>query len=297
MAECKEGDDEYSVWPIHDRDSLLHQAAYIGHLKKLQNCLQDKKFLKMINSKNRLGCTPLRLAATKGNTECVKCLLKHGAKVDIPDMKAQTPLFMAVQNNQVECVKLLLEAKANYNGDSSHLCTPLYIAAMRGSLECIKSLLSHGADANSSQIVAGSFNSTPLYISFTYHHYECFKWLLCTGADPNFGLRKYMPHTTITTPTLFNVAVRRRDKVWIQLLVDFNACMDLNDDNLRKLHNYCDNEKDFIEYLRQIIYSPRLLQSQCRLLIRNTIGKNRFHLIDRLPLPTKLIDYLLYNEW
>jgi ankyrin repeat protein len=118
--------------PIHLTDPVLHQAAYIGDQKSVQVLLCDKVHFASINVRNRLGCTPLRLAATGGHTECVRCLIKAGAIIDLPDVKAQTPLYVAVKNKHVNCARALLEAGANPNGDSNSLCTPLYIAAMEG---------------------------------------------------------------------------------------------------------------------------------------------------------------------
>ncbi|XP_077993026.1 ankyrin repeat and SOCS box protein 1-like [Glandiceps talaboti] len=295
MAEEQTVYEDECQWPIHPRDSFLHQAAYIGHLGKLQECLRDKKNLRMIDSKNRLGCTPLRLAATKGNKACLECLLKYGCKVDIADMKAQTALYMAVQNNHIECVRTLLKVGANPNGDAGHLCTPLYIAAMRGSLLCIQELLDYGADINSAQILAGSFNSTALYISFTYQHMDCFKWLLCSGADPNYGISSSGTHPTIISPSLFNAAVRRREQSWIQLLVDFDAFLDLNDDNLRRLQNPHDNDKEFMEFLFSTIHIPRTLKSLCRITIRKLFSYHRLYKIKNLPLPRALKDYLFHK--
>ena len=45
-------------------DPPLHQAAYAGDIEKVKLLLQDSEHIKLINLKNRLGCTPIRLAAT-----------------------------------------------------------------------------------------------------------------------------------------------------------------------------------------------------------------------------------------
>ncbi|XP_070536563.1 ankyrin repeat and SOCS box protein 1-like [Ptychodera flava] len=282
-------------WPIHTRDSFLHQAAYVGHIRKVQEYLRDKKNLKNINSKNRLGCTPLRLAATKGHVNCIECLLNHGASVDIADMKAQTPLFMAVQNAHTECVKVLLEAGADPNGNSDHLCSPLYMAVMIGALECLQELVKYGADVNFSQITTSSFSSTPLYISFVYRRLDCFKWLLRSGADPNAGMSGCIPHPSVITPSLFNAAVKRRNKVWIDILVEFDTDLDLNDENLRQLYNHHENEAEFMEYLQSLIYTPRSLQSQARIVIRRCMV-NHLNEIDKLPLPSGLKNYVQHQE-
>ena len=51
--------------PSNDEDiSELHKVAYDGDVEKLEELLQNGEIKKKINSKNRLGCTPLRLAAS-----------------------------------------------------------------------------------------------------------------------------------------------------------------------------------------------------------------------------------------
>lgn len=45
-------------------DTPLHQAAYDGDLAELQLHLKDKNLALKINDRNRLGCSPLRLAAS-----------------------------------------------------------------------------------------------------------------------------------------------------------------------------------------------------------------------------------------
>lgn len=67
-----------------------------------------------------------------GHLECIQLLIRHGADVNLPDVKAQPPLMMAVKNKHFECVRALLDAGANPNGDERSLCSPLYVAAMDG---------------------------------------------------------------------------------------------------------------------------------------------------------------------
>ena len=45
-------------------DTALHEAAYAGDHEQLKELLYEREHRKHINSKNRLGCTPLRLAAS-----------------------------------------------------------------------------------------------------------------------------------------------------------------------------------------------------------------------------------------
>ena len=64
FAECRSAGDPWKS--IHDWDSILHQAAYVGDVFKVSSLLEgvNKLDATAINARNRLGCTPLRLAAS-----------------------------------------------------------------------------------------------------------------------------------------------------------------------------------------------------------------------------------------
>ncbi len=64
-------------------DSPLHRAAFGGDLSTLRRLLSNPENLSQIPLRNHLGCTPLRLAATAGNDECLLLLIAHGAQVSI----------------------------------------------------------------------------------------------------------------------------------------------------------------------------------------------------------------------
>ena len=53
-----------SITLCHESDPLVHQASFMGDLEKLQHYMRSETHREMLNHKNRLGCTPLRLAAT-----------------------------------------------------------------------------------------------------------------------------------------------------------------------------------------------------------------------------------------
>lgn len=77
-----------------------------------------------------------------GHLDCVRLLVRHGADVNLPDVKAQPPLMMAVKNHHIDCVRELLNNGANPNGDERSLCSPLYIAAMDGFTDALMVCLS-----------------------------------------------------------------------------------------------------------------------------------------------------------
>ncbi|XP_062204810.1 uncharacterized protein LOC133906811 [Phragmites australis] len=54
--------------------------------------------------------TPLKIAAAKGLADCIECLLKAGAKANIPDELGRMPIEIAAFEGQEECVKILFPA-------------------------------------------------------------------------------------------------------------------------------------------------------------------------------------------
>jgi hypothetical protein len=65
------------------------------------------------NIQNRIGETPLSLAAQIGWTEGAELLLAHGANVDLANSRGETPLIMAVHTRDAAMVRLLLTYGAN----------------------------------------------------------------------------------------------------------------------------------------------------------------------------------------
>lgn len=53
------------------------------------------------------GCTALHLAVEHKNTEVVRMLLKHGAKITIKDARGMTPLHLAFRSNQRDILDVL----------------------------------------------------------------------------------------------------------------------------------------------------------------------------------------------
>lgn len=64
-----------------------------------------------INQKDPNGITPLHVAAFKGHTENVRCLLAAGAKPDLTDNSGQTALQIAAQNGKLETVQAITDAR------------------------------------------------------------------------------------------------------------------------------------------------------------------------------------------
>jgi|GEM_PF-5475248 len=81
-----------------------------------------------LETKDKLGSTPLHLAAEQGLTWMTKFLLAKQVSINEPDEHNYTPLHRAVEQGHVRNSKLLLQAGANVDAQTCHGDTPLHIA-------------------------------------------------------------------------------------------------------------------------------------------------------------------------
>ena len=68
-----------------------------------------------VEVKDEFRRTPLYYASAYGHLNCVKTLLKHGARRDTSDVNRWTPIMAATKHNHAEIVKLLLDCEADIN--------------------------------------------------------------------------------------------------------------------------------------------------------------------------------------
>ncbi len=116
---------------------------------------------------DRLGRTPLHVAALAGEADAVARLLAGGADIHARDALGETPIHAAAKRLRAECVQLLLDAGADPNAITNVGLTPLALGASLGHgdpeqdvmLEkCATLLLIAGADPS----VADNRGVTPL---------------------------------------------------------------------------------------------------------------------------------------
>ncbi|XP_071825561.1 ankyrin repeat and SOCS box protein 1-like [Apostichopus japonicus] len=281
-------EDDYPLY-----DSAIHQAASNGDITIIRNLLDGPGRTQRVNLKNYLGCTPLRLAASKGHWECVQLLLQSGASIEEGDRKGQTALFMAIAGNHIECVKLLLAAGADPNGRRENMCTPLYLAACAGFVECIDLLLDAHADVNRKHTDVDwlTFLTDPLCVSIEKNHLECFRLLLMAGADMSCGQGvSGLRHLTLQ-------ALQKNDPRYLQMLLEFGLSLQITDLN----HQQFTLQKEkftpgMYTFLQIALSNARPLQDLCRFTVRRAIGlRNMSCLVKKLPLPGKLQDFIVFR--
>jgi ankyrin repeat protein len=96
-----------------------------------------------LNVQNRLGETPLMLAAINNHVELAKALIARGADVN---KTGWTPLHYAATRGHRDMMRLLLENDAYIDSESANGTTPLMMAAYSAPPLAVKLLLEEGAD-------------------------------------------------------------------------------------------------------------------------------------------------------
>ena len=117
-------------------------VALQGESLKVAKVLWDAKGID-VDLRNRVGETPLMMAALKAETDAVDALLAHGAKVR---KDGWSPLHYAATGGSAAIVKLLLAKGAALEARSPNGTTPLMMAARYGNEEAVDALLAAGAD-------------------------------------------------------------------------------------------------------------------------------------------------------
>lgn len=134
-----------------------------------------------VNEAQGDGTTALHWAAMKGDAELAQMLIYAGANVRATTrLGAYTPLYLAAKGGHSAVVAALLAAGADAKATTSNGTTPLMIAAAAGDTRTITSLVENGAAINAKD---GAKGETPLMFAAGFNRTEAVKLLLARGAD------------------------------------------------------------------------------------------------------------------
>jgi ankyrin repeat protein len=232
-----------------------------------------------------------------GNVELTSLLLKNGAYLRCISAKTHALTF-AVSLGRLEICKELLQHGANVQECNEDGLTPLLAActAHDCNKDIITLLLEHGADPNvHCEIASYDLPSlTPLYEYYVYQRpptLEITKLLLKYGARISF--RQPTRNCLIKDPFGFLTHFPKLLR-WEGLLDLFlSASEAFSPQAITKSNDLKDVEKGILLSLAV----PVRLKHLARLSIRNATGLVFPHKVDKLPLPTLLKSYLLYDVY
>ena len=83
-----------------------------------------------VNTKDKIGFSPLHWAVRKGQKEIVELLIAKGANVNAQNKIGMTALHGAASDSNKEIADLLIAGGANVNGKTNRGRTPLEMAAV-----------------------------------------------------------------------------------------------------------------------------------------------------------------------
>lgn len=128
-------------------DNALVAAVKAQDLAVVQLLLDRGIHVNRPRNQGTKGWTALHEAASKGNIDIIRALIKAGAVVNSQtgDYWKSTPLVIAVGTGHIEPVKLLLDTGADINLPGWNDETPLFSAVEDGQLDMVRILLSRGA--------------------------------------------------------------------------------------------------------------------------------------------------------
>ena len=141
MGECPNAQDKDGKTPLHlVAYKWLAGGKHLYVLRLLLGAGAD------VDKQDRIGSTPLYIAAARGQNHLCKLLLEAGADKDKEDEDGNTPLLMAARNGHEPVVARLLEAGADMDKATCGGAKPLLIAAENGHEPVVARLLEAGAD-------------------------------------------------------------------------------------------------------------------------------------------------------
>lgn len=158
----------------------IHDAATGGDLETVRALLKGNA--ELLNIKDNTGKTPLHCATYSGKTDVAKYLIENGAALNTRTNSGSTPLHGAAFYGHYEAASLLVDSKANIDIANNFGYTPLLSASAGGHLEIVKMLLQAGA--NRAAKIPGT-NANALLMAGSSGNLELVDYYLGLGFDLN----------------------------------------------------------------------------------------------------------------
>ncbi|XP_075868480.1 ankyrin repeat and SOCS box protein 5 isoform X1 [Nelusetta ayraudi] len=258
--------------------SPLHDAASQGRLLALRTLILQGHSVNILTIDH---VTPLHEACVGDHVACARALIDAGANVNASTIDGVTPLFNACAAGSVACTEILLENGAQPRSQVYHP-SPLHEATSKGHYGCVEALVTWGADVDMDIPHMG----TALYTACVCQELECARTLLREGASVQKG--KFLDSP-------LHAAAEKDCTAVVKLLLDFGADINARNTECQRPVEVAPPSSLTEGFLLLYEATPRLLSQLCRQRIRDCLGRDRLHLLNHLPLPTRLRRFLLYQ--
>lgn len=171
----------------HEKDNEGQTALHLCTRHKSAKCmtlLLRQLLPGEIDDQDRNKRTALHWAASYGNLEHVKMLIKQDSNIGIPDIEGKTPLHWAASSRDpeaVNCVKLILDTTPSViNWQDYEGRTALHLAVADGNAAVVKALV---AVENCNVSALDNMFRTPLHWAAVLGHSKIVSLLLDNNAD------------------------------------------------------------------------------------------------------------------
>lgn len=159
-------------------DSPVADAASRGDREAVKALLKSAAD---VNAAQGDGMTALHWASMNGDAELAQMLIIAGANVKATTrLGSYTPLYLASQQGHGRIVQALIEAGGDVKAGTPNGTTPLMAAAASGELDAVRVLVDNGADVNGKD---GVRQQTPLMYAAAANRAAVITFLASKGAD------------------------------------------------------------------------------------------------------------------
>uniref|UniRef100_A0A8C7PPN7 Ankyrin repeat and SOCS box containing 5a n=1 Tax=Oncorhynchus mykiss TaxID=8022 RepID=A0A8C7PPN7_ONCMY len=158
--------------------------------------------------------------------------------------------------------------------------SPLHDAACQGRLLALRNLILQGHNVN----VVTIDHVSPLHVACLGDHVACARALIAAGAN----VSRYMESP-------LHAAAEKDCTAIVKLLLDFGADIHARNIEFQRPVEAAPPSSLTEGFLLVYEATPQPLSQLCRQRIRDRVGRDRFHLINHLPLPNPLRNYLQYR--
>jgi len=164
---------------------LLYQAAKSNKVDTVVKELKKGVLMDWIY-RPWFDSAPLVAAVKAGSTECITILLVAKARLESRCRIGGTPLYWAARKNHPEILEMLIKRGANMNPKDLYDEGPLHVAAARGNIETSKVLIVNNANVN----LQNKWGDTVLHLAAERGHFELVKVIMNPPYSKLFGMIK-----------------------------------------------------------------------------------------------------------
>ena len=241
-----------------------------------------------VNAKDKFQRSPLHYTSSYKNPDVAALFIDHGANINCVDESNQTPLMFSIfytnDKNSDACQRVLLKHDCDFNIIDVRGNSALHHAARCGRPQLLEELCRRGADIN----LNSEKGFTPLISSIQEKKINCMKILLRFGSQ----LKSLQRHSKEIHQRIMHDSMRQNNTERMKTMYTLLLVAGLRINSQLPCDVQCQETK-------RMTSVPSLMHCS-RIIVRQHLAKynqhtNLFISVEKLPLPQRIRNFLLYN--